>query len=294
MSDSLDVLQHRIGSADELKSVVRTMKVIAASNITRYAQAVRAMDVYDETIRRGLAVVLRHDVLDAQVETGRVGVVVVGSDQGLVGQFNDEVSAVAHQLVASVPQYKVWAVGERVADRLSDSGIPLAAQFDVPTTTHATTGLVAQLLSQIAPWLLAYPHAPLWVIHHKQRVGEAHAPIRLRLLPLDDVWQKTLVETPWPSRRLPEVMGDRLLTLRALVREYLFVSLYRASTESMACENASRLAAMQRADKNIDELLGEFKRDYYLARQENIDEELFDVIAGFETQSSEDMGKKSA
>jgi F-type H+-transporting ATPase subunit gamma len=141
--------------------------------------------------------------------------------------------------------------------------------------------------------LLAYPNAPLWVIHHKQQVGATHVPIRLRLLPLDDVWQKTLIKTPWPGRRLPEVMGDRLLTLRALIREYLFVSLYRASTESMACENASRLAAMQRADKNIDELLGEFKRDYYLARQENIDEELFDVIAGFETQSSEGMGKKS-
>ncbi|MDA8329151.1 MAG: F0F1 ATP synthase subunit gamma [Betaproteobacteria bacterium] len=292
MSDSLDALQRRIGSADELKTVVRAMKVIAASNIARYEQAVRAMDVYDETVRRGLAVALRYAVLDVNVETDRVGVVVVGSDQGLVGQFNDEVSAVASQLVTGIPQYQVWAVGERVADRLLDSSISLAAQFEVPTTTHATTGLVAQLLLQMAPWLLAFPHAPLWVIHHGKGVGEAHAPVKSRLLPLDDVWQKTLIKTPWPSRRLPEVMSDRLLTLRALVREYLFVSLYRASTESMACENASRLAAMQRADKNIDELLGEFRRDYYRARQENIDEELFDVMAGFELQSPDGVGEK--
>ena len=51
-------------------------------------------------------------------------------------------------------------------------------------------------------------------------------------------------------------MGSGTATLRALVREYVFVSLFRACAESLASENASRLAAMQRADKNIDELLG--------------------------------------
>ena len=50
-------------------------------------------------------------------------------------------------------------------------------------------------------------------------------------------------------------MGGGTATLRALIREYLFVSLFRACAESLASENASRLAAMQRADKNIDELL---------------------------------------
>ena len=55
--------------------------------------------------------------------------------------------------------------------------------------------------------------------------------------------------------------------------------LYRACAESLASENASRLAAMQRADKNIDELLEDFNRTL---RQNGIDEELFDVISGFE------------
>ena len=54
-------------------------------------------------------------------------------------------------------------------------------------------------------------------------------------------------------------MGGGTATLRALIREYLFVSLFRACAESLASENASRLAAMQRADKNINELLEELK-----------------------------------
>jgi F-type H+-transporting ATPase subunit gamma len=70
-------------------------------------------------------------------------------------------------------------------------------------------------------------------------------------------------------------MGGEADTLRALVREYLFVSLFRACAESLASENASRLAAMQRAEKNIGELLEELNGSFHRLRQSGIDEELF-------------------
>lgn len=76
--------------------------------------------------------------------------------------------------------------------------------------------------------------------------------------------------------------GGSTTTLRALIREYLFVSLFRACADSLASENASRLAAMQRADKNIDELLEDLNGTFRRLRQSGIDDELFDVIAGFE------------
>jgi F-type H+-transporting ATPase subunit gamma len=80
------------------------------------------------------------------------------------------------------------------------------------------------------------------------------------------------------------------VTLRALIREYLFISLFRACAESLASENASRLAAMERADKNIDELLETLHGTFHRIRQAGIDEELFDVISGFEALSK---GKQS-
>jgi alternate F1F0 ATPase F1 subunit gamma len=71
-----------------------------------------------------------------------------------------------------------------------------------------------------------------------------------------------------------------------LLREYLFVSLFRACAESLASENASRLAAMQRADKNIDELPEDLTRTCHRLRQNGIDEELFEIISGFEALSA--------
>jgi F-type H+-transporting ATPase subunit gamma len=65
------------------------------------------------------------------------------------------------------------------------------------------------------------------------------------------------------------------------------VSLFRACAESLAAENASRLAAMQRAEKNIEELLADMSGAFHRLRQAGIDAELFDVIAGFEALSQE-------
>lgn len=86
----------------------------------------------------------------------------------------------------------------------------------------------------------------------------------------------------------PEIVGDGSKPLRALIREYLFVSLFRACAESLASENASRLAAMQRADKNISDLLLDLKETFHRLRQSGIDEELFDVVSGFEALNTED------
>ena len=107
-----------------------------------------------------------------------------------------------------------------------------------------------------------------------------------RLLPLDETWRRKLAELPSPKGNLPDVMGGGIATLRALIREYLFVSLFRACAESLVSENASRLAAMQRADKNINELLEDLNRTFHRLRQNGIDEELFDVISGFEALSA--------
>ncbi len=82
---------------------------------------------------------------------------------------------------------------------------------------------------------------------------------------------------------------DRLFS--ALVRQYLFVSLYRAVAESLASENAARLAAMERAEKNTKERLDELRLQYHRSRQISITEELLDIMAGFEAITGQKDGR---
>lgn len=121
-----------------------------------------------------------------------------------------------------------------------------------------------------------------YLFYNESRSGAIFVPTSQRLLPFDLVWQNSLAESSWPNNQLPELIGDDAKTLSALVREYLFVSLFRACAESIASENASRFSAMQRAEKNITDLLDVLKGRYHSTRQGGIDEELFDVVAGFE------------
>ena len=102
------------------------------------------------------------------------------------------------------------------------------------------------------------------------------------LLPLDEKWRQELTTIQWPSKKIPQVIGKNKNILKALLSEYLFVTLFKACSESLASENYSRLAAMQRAEKNIEELLGNVNHAYHRLRQSSIDEELFDVVSGFE------------
>jgi F-type H+-transporting ATPase subunit gamma len=100
-------------------------------------------------------------------------------------------------------------------------------------------------------------------------------------LPLDKAWHRKLAATPWPNKTIPQAINGVPWALDAMLRGYLFVLLFQTCAESLASENASRLASMQRAEKNIDSMLEDLNRKFHRLRQEAIDEELFDVIAGF-------------
>jgi len=290
MSDTTATLRRKIKEAGDLQSVVRTMKAVAASSIGQYEKSVLALSDYYRTVGLGLGVCFRESGpapliadLEGQRVASAIAAVVFGSDQGLVGQFNDVVTDFAVKTLAPLPaKPMVWAVGERVHARLADTGLPLMGVFTVPNSVKAITPLVGQILVESEKRYSQHEVTELYLFYNSPTSGAVYAPVVQRLLPLDENWRLKLVDLPWPTGNLPEVMGDSTVTLRALIREYLFISLFRACAESLSSENASRLAAMQRADKNIDELLDDLSGTFHRLRQSGIDEELFDVISGFE------------
>jgi F-type H+-transporting ATPase subunit gamma len=289
MSDSTAGLGRQIRSAGDLQSVVRTMKALAASSIGQYEKSVTALGDYYHTVELGLGACFRNSKpatpmanQKGQADAGAIGAIVFGSDQGLVGQFNDVIADFAIKTLAALPgKPQVWAVGERVHARLADAGLPLMGLFAVPSSVQAITPLVGQIQIESEAHRAKGDYAQVYVFHNRPKSGALYEPVRQRLLPLDTAWEQGLARVGWPTNILPEFMDDTR-TLGALIREYLFISLFRGCAESLASENASRLAAMERADKNIDDLLENLHGTFHRLRQTGIDEELFDVIAGFE------------
>ena len=118
-------------------------------------------------------------------------------------------------------------------------------------------------------------------VHPRIRRG-GYEPAGVQLLPMDLTDFQRPQAAPWPSRRLPTFTMDQQQLLSALLRQYFFVSIFRACAESQASEHASRLAAMQSAEKNLAEKHDELTTQFRHLRQEAITTELLDVVSGFE------------
>lgn len=291
-------LQHKINSATDLKSVVRTMKAMAAANISQYEMAVSALDDYYETIQLGLVAyfhsnqinskAVNYSTVNKTTSLGKVGFIAIGSDQGLVGKFNDALVSHLLNTMNTLPgEKRVWAIGERIQTHLSSLNIPLEQPFSLPNSINAVTGLVTSLLQEIEALQQTNELSALHIVFNRSLPNAKYETCTQKVLPLDSEWQQKLTVTRWPSRCLPQLLTDTKRTFSALIGEYLFTTLYKACTESLASENASRLTAMQRAEKNIEELQTELSRQFHRQRQQGIDEELSDLVSGFEALSDE-------
>lgn len=289
MADSVASLRHKIASAEDLEAVVRTMKAMAASSIGQYEHAVQSLEDYYRAVQLGLSTCIREQKSTQAgssmkpKENRAIGAIVFGSDQGLVGQFNDVMVEFTVDTLSKLPKKKcLCVVGERVGSRLADAGLTSEKNFNLPNSINAITPLVGQILIEIEAQRENGVIDEVYVFHHRPASGSIYTPVCQQLLPLDAAMQHELTDIHWPTKCLPQVLNAQSVTLNAFIREYLFVTLFRACAESLASENASRLAAMQRAEKNIGELQEDLTRTYHRLRQGDIDEELFDVISGFE------------
>lgn len=298
MTQTLESMRRRIESAEDLYAVVRVMKALAAASIRQCERAVESLAEYNRTIEAGLQIVLRNRPEELAVESPpgqHWGVIVFGSDQGMCGSFNEQVATFALEQINALAEKEedrtVLIVGSRVVGRLEDAGCAISGRFPLPTTVSGITSAVHDVLLKVEELRFQKGIDQFLLVHHRPSVPAGSWPSKLQLLPIDRAWLGSLATRRWVSRSLPTFTMDWRRLFSGLIRQYLFVALYRAFAESLASENASRLASMHAAEKNIQSHLSRLTVDYHQGRQQSITEELLDIVAGFETLTKEEGQK---
>ena len=285
-----EALQRKIKTAGDLQSVVKTMKTLAAVNIRQFEKAVESLAEYNRTVEMGLQILLRQRpealALNKTEPANRLGAIVFGSDQGMCGQLNDQIVSHALEVMERIEgiggKRTVLTVGLRVAGRLEDAGQPLEEILSVPGSTSGITPMVQELVMIIEEWHSRRKIDQIMLFFCEHLSSASYRPQTLRLLPIDGEWLQKIQVRKWPTRVLPTFTMDWERLFTKLIRQYLFVSLYRAFAESLASENASRLASMQGAERNIEERLADLNGQFHRQRQMSITEELLDIVAGYE------------
>lgn len=289
---NLEGLRRQIDTATDLSSVVTTMKSLAAVSIHQYERATEALADYNRTIELGFQVVLAGEPL--RLESDRLprhtAAIVFGSDQGMCGQFNEEIASLLNTTAEQEDAQREWQVltiGRRAEGQLLDAGWQIEHTYDVPTSVSDINNLVHEVLPDIDRLRAAAGNLRLLVFYNRRTSASSYEPQTLQLLPIDPERLQRWRDTPWQSRSLPTFVTQRRRLLSRLIQQYLFVALFRASAESLASENASRIAAMQAAEKNIEERLDELRGSFNHLRQSAITEELLDIVTGFEALSKQ-------
>ena len=283
-----ETLKRKIKTSQDLQSVVKTMKTLAAVSIRQYEKAVESLTDYNLTVEMGLQILLRQkrNVIPYKRKSQNLGIIIFGSDQGMCGQFNDNLANYIcrkqSQLTTETPHISSLAVGLRVFNALAEAGLNIEEYFPVPSSANAITPLVQALLLKIDSWQSQYQIHRIILVYNQLISAGSYQPTRLQILPIDREWLENLQSRPWKTKVLPTFTMKPEQLFRALIEQYFFVSLYRACANSLASENASRLASMQVAEKNIGELLEKLNREYQQERQTSITSELLDIVSGFE------------
>ena len=285
--ETLDVLGRKIKTSHDLLSVVKTMKSLAAVNIRQYEAAAEAMDEYKEIIDTAWQALFknRQQLLPRKTISNQAVFLVIGSDQGMCGQFNENI--IQHAL-QKAQEYKdegvktiFWTAGERVRAGIEEKE-KVEEHFFLPASPTAIGDLMHDIVTHFAERHENRKVETFIIIYNRLERGGVYSPVFHQILPLEPNYDEKKRLMTWPTRCLPLIRMDTGIFFEHLFHQHIFGAIYKAFSQSLASENAARLAAMQAAEKNIFEMEESLQKKFRETRQNAITAELLDIIAGFE------------
>ncbi len=269
-------IQSHIESIGGLLDIVGAMRSLAGMRVHEAQRSLAAIRHYSESVAASIAaalLLLPEPPAGSQPARDRRAVVVFASEHGFVGAFNDRVLEAAGAIVQ--PREALLVLGSRGAALATERGLPVA--WSTPMASHpagapeTARGLAAELYRRIARGEVTR----IELVHARQRRGAAGAIEHRVLLPLD-----LAALHAEPPRQAPLHNLAPGVLLEKLTAEYVLALLMEAAVESIASENAARLATMESARGNVSRKLDELRQAARLTRQDEITMELLDIATG--------------
>ena len=298
---TLEGLKRRIKTTTSLKDIVSSMKTLSMVSVGQYEKSTKALKQYSESIELSLLALIRGRSIPSTVPQKlkeKIVVIILGSDQGLVGKFNKSIANFAIEKLKNegidLQNVDFIVGGKSLSSKILSLGYDINTLFTMPSSVKAMITVAKKIVLK------------LWNIQSKQQNGEKDFSFSNRflkvyifynskneksvisqnmeqLLPIDTNFLKKLSLKKWPTKNIPIYAPRSRRTLFSLfMQQLLFANIYKAVAQSLAAEHFTRMISMQNAEKNIDEHLEEMNLEYQQRRQTEITNELLDVVVGAE------------
>lgn len=310
MAASQRDVRNRISAVKNIQKITRAMEMVAAARLRRAEQRIEALRPYVGAIRRmtrdaaqAAGYVPSVPILSKHESTSAVGLLLVAGDRGLAGAFNSNIVragvAAGRDYGSEGLETLFFASGRRPASSLTFRGFEPKESF-IGFTDRPSYGDARRIAERL---MVAYADGEVdrVEVFYNGYVSPMSQIVRREvLLPLSEATLfeegseeaeleqegaeiSPLAEADRAPRRINvEYEPDAESVLRALVPDYVKLSIYRALLESTASEHGARMTAMRNASQNAGELITDLTLEMNRARQAEITQEIMEVVAGAE------------
>jgi F-type H+-transporting ATPase subunit gamma len=290
---NLKDIRNRIGSVKKTKQITSAMKLVAGAKLKRATDRAVAARPYREQLAAVLQRVagaagenIEEPLLQSRDEVKRILVVVLTSDRGLCGGFNNnllrntgnwlaEKRRTGVEIDVRVYGRKGQGYFRRVGEPLQDSVVDYgrAEKMDLvrPLTSAMVSGFVDGDVDEV------------YLVFNRFVSALVQTPTYERVLPLtveaqgDDVVGTEGTLDGVVDYRFEPGAAEILGTLLPLYLQTLVLS---AFLETEAGEFAARMTAMDNATRNASDLIERLSLDYNRARQAAITTEIIEIVSG--------------
>lgn len=278
MSNKLAIIEHRIASVRQLGAVVSAMRGIAAVRSREARQSLAGIRSYATTvtaaIAQALAVLPEGQGVAHRTGEGTHILMLLMSEQGFVGGFNERLTEAIRQSVAALngAPHEIFVAGERGLGLLAESD--LEVEWSTGMISHASeaTDLAGRLADRLFERLAEGGVATVQLLFAEPSAAGQNAVVVRRIAPFDYSRFPAATGANRPMMTLPpEALLERLAD------EFTFAEIAEAIVLSFAAENEARMEAMTKANSNAEDKLAQLQQLFRLSRQEEITSEIIEL-----------------
>ncbi len=280
-------IKARMVSVAETKKVTDAMYMISSVKMRRAKREHQSSEQFFEALRDQISDLLCyipendnryfHAPLPDGREHWRHGILLVTSDKGLAGAYNQTAIKVAEECMARHPETVLFIIGEYGRQYFKSRNIPFCEEFnysaDLPSVLEAEK-ICIDLLDYFDSGMVDEINI-IFTDYRGATVSECKRNI---LLPLD----KSVFHTEHDIEFKPfkEFYPDAVTVLNEIVPSYLTGFIYSSLVDSYCSEQQARMTAMSTAGKNAEEMLKKLRMQYNGIRQAAITNEMIEITSG--------------
>lgn len=289
MSETLERLLSRLENLEAIEPLVSSMRILSLSTVQFAMNRREFLETYESEylqIAAQLAALKKDSPRPlfrrkksgetAPVATGRKLLIVLGSDRGIVGQYNRQLSSMAERWAAENPQGQVQSFGTRLISTMSQLlNIPFVRGG---TLVKGYSPDYERIPALIAEWQQAVdsgdPEA-VEVLSFRNTRGNTYRPMVTPWLPLTDTFLQPQPQTEiWP---LPILEEDPALLMERIRAHMATLTFYIMLFEAIAAENTSRYARLEEAKENLESLLAELSLEIQISKRQAVTSQIQEI-----------------